>query len=184
MRTGRGLFAPMLLLLLFTGVAHAQLPFRPKFLAAGPDDSPFIEARRDALNLHDDDDASVALVAPIAINCTALGTDFKSVLLQKGAHPAPSLRGSIRMIFQRHGERHLLARARRRSDALAPGVGNSPPLFAQLPFLLTPVSNRVSRLTPFRFLSERAIVENGGASCQLLTRTPHCGLVRCSSAAV
>ena len=89
MRTGRGLFDPMLLLLLFTSVVHAQLPFHPKFLAAGPDDSPFLEAQRDALNLHDGgDDASVALVAPIAINCTALGTDFKAVLLQKGAHPA------------------------------------------------------------------------------------------------
>jgi hypothetical protein len=78
----------MLLLLLFTSVVHAQLPFHPKFLAAGPDDSPFLEAQRDALNLHDGgDDASVALVAPIAINCTALGTDFKAVLLRKGAHP-------------------------------------------------------------------------------------------------
>ena len=91
MRTGRGLFDPMLLLLLFTSVVHAQLPFHPKFMAAGPDDSPFLEAQRDALNLHDGgDDASVALVAPIAINCTALGTDFKAVLLQKGAHPAPN----------------------------------------------------------------------------------------------
>ena len=89
MRTGRGSFDPMLRLLLFTNVVHAQLPFHPKFMAAGPDDSPFLEAQRDALNLHDGgDDASVALVTPIAINCTALGTDFKAVLLQKGAHPA------------------------------------------------------------------------------------------------
>ena len=80
------------LLLLFTGVARGQLPFHPKFLASagGLEDSPFLEAQRDALNLHEGDDASVAVAAPIAINCTARGTEFKATLLQKGACSRPS----------------------------------------------------------------------------------------------
>ena len=79
----------MLLLLLCTA-AFGQLPFHPKFLAGGPEDSPFLEAQRDALNLHEGDDASVAVAAPIAINCTARGTEFKATLLQKGACSRPS----------------------------------------------------------------------------------------------
>ena len=76
----------MSLMLLFAGLAHGQMPFHPKFLASGggPDDSPFLEAQRDALNLHDGEDASVALAAPISINCTARGTEFTATLLQKG----------------------------------------------------------------------------------------------------
>ena len=75
------------LLLLFTGVVRGQLPFHPKFLtsAGGLEDSPFLEAQRDALNLHEGDDASVAVAAPITINCTVRGTEFKATLLQKGA---------------------------------------------------------------------------------------------------
>ena len=80
----------MLLLLLCTGVVYCQMPFRPKFLAGGPEDSPFLEAQRDALNLHEGDDASVAVAAPIAINCTARGTEFKATLLQKGARSRPN----------------------------------------------------------------------------------------------
>ena len=74
------------LLLLFTGVVRGQLPFHPKFLASagGLEDSPFLEAQRDALNLHEGDDASVAVAAPIAINCTARGTEFTATLLKKG----------------------------------------------------------------------------------------------------
>ena len=80
------------LLLLFTGVVRGQLPFHPKFLASagGLEDSPFLEAQRDALNLHEGDDASVAVAAPIAINCTARGTEFTATLLQKGACSRPS----------------------------------------------------------------------------------------------
>jgi hypothetical protein len=80
------------LLLLFTGVVRGQLPFHPKFLASagGLEDSPFLEAQRDALNLHEGDDASVAVAAPIAINCTVRGTEFKATLLQKGACSRPS----------------------------------------------------------------------------------------------
>jgi hypothetical protein len=73
----------MLLLLLCTGVVYCQMPFRPKFLAGGPEDSPFLEAQRDALNLHDDE--SVSPAAPIAIGCTARGTDFTTTLLKTGA---------------------------------------------------------------------------------------------------
>ncbi len=81
----------MILSILFTGLAHGQMPFHPKFLASGGglDDSPFLEAQRDArdaLNLHDGEDASVALAAPISINCTARGTEFTATLLQKGQH--------------------------------------------------------------------------------------------------
>ena len=78
-------------LLLFTGVIRGQLPFHPKFLApaGGLEHSPFLEAQRDALNLHEGDDASVAVAAPIAINCTARGTEFKATLLQKGARSRP-----------------------------------------------------------------------------------------------
>ncbi len=79
---------PMLFPMLFVGLAHGQMPFHPKFLASGggPDDSPLLEAQRDALNLHDGEDASVALAAPIVINCTARGTEFTATLLQKGQH--------------------------------------------------------------------------------------------------
>ncbi len=80
------------LLLLFTGVVRGQLPFLPKFLASagGLEDSRFLEAQ-DALNLHEGDDASVAVAAaPIAVNCTARGTEFKATLLQKGACSRPS----------------------------------------------------------------------------------------------
>ncbi len=78
-------------LLLFTGLVRGQLPFHPKFLvsAGGLEDSPFLEAQRDALNLHEGD-ASVAVAAPITINCTARGTEFKATLLQKGACSRPS----------------------------------------------------------------------------------------------
>jgi hypothetical protein len=78
-------------LFLFTGVAHGQMPLHPRFFASagGPEDSPFLEVQRDALNLHEGDDASVALAAPIAIDCTARGTDFKAKLLQKGACSPP-----------------------------------------------------------------------------------------------
>ena len=75
----------MLSLLLVTGAVHGQLPFHPKFLAGRPEESPFLETQRDALNLHEGDDASVSLAAPIAINCTARGTEFKATLAQKGA---------------------------------------------------------------------------------------------------
>ena len=75
------------LLLLFTGVVRGQLPFHPKLIL---EDSPFLEAQRDALNLHEGDDASVAVAAPIAINCTARGTEFKATLLQKGACSRPT----------------------------------------------------------------------------------------------
>ncbi len=79
------------LLLLFTGAVRGQLPLHPKFLtsAGGLEDSPFLEAHRDALNLHEGDDASVALAAPIPINCTARGTELKATLLQKGACSRP-----------------------------------------------------------------------------------------------
>lgn len=71
----------MLFSVLFVGLAHGQMPFHPKFLASGgaTEDNPLIEAQRDlrdALNLHDGEDASVALAAPISINCTARGTEF------------------------------------------------------------------------------------------------------------
>ena len=75
----------MVSLLLVAGVAYGQLPFQPKFLARGPEESPFLETQRDALNLHEGDDASVSLAAPIAINCRARGTEFKATLLQRGA---------------------------------------------------------------------------------------------------
>ena len=53
-------------------------------LHEAPDAIPFLEAQRDALNLHEvPEDA--ALSAPIAIDCTARGSNFKTVLLQKGA---------------------------------------------------------------------------------------------------
>ena len=79
------------LLLLFTGVVRGQLPFHPKFLASagGLEDSPFLEAQRDALNLHEGDDESVSLAAPIAIDCTARGTDFTDAVLKKGAASLP-----------------------------------------------------------------------------------------------
>ena len=80
-------------LLLCTG-AFGQLPFHPKFLAGGPEDSFSLEAQRDALNLHEGDDASVSLAAPIAINCTVRGTDFVATLLQKGACSHPSACGA------------------------------------------------------------------------------------------
>ena len=82
----------MLLVLFCIGVVQGQMPFRPKFLAGGPEDSPFLEAQRDALNLHEGDDESVSLAAPIAIDCTARGTDFTTTLLKKGAcfRPIPS----------------------------------------------------------------------------------------------
>jgi hypothetical protein len=76
------------LLLVFSGVVRGQMPVHRKFLgsAGGPEDGPFLEAQRDALNLHEGDDAPVSLAAPITINCTARGTDFTTTLLQKGAH--------------------------------------------------------------------------------------------------
>ncbi len=86
----------MLLLLFCIGVVHGQIPFRPKFVAElegeRPEDSPFLEAKRDALNLHEGDAESVSLAAPIAIDCTARGTDFTTTLLKKGAcfRPIPS----------------------------------------------------------------------------------------------
>ena len=63
----------------------------PSSSQGGAEDSPFLEAQRDALNLHEGDDASVSFAAPIAINCTVRGTDFTATLLQKGAcsHPIP-----------------------------------------------------------------------------------------------
>ncbi len=81
----------MLLVLFCTGVVQGQTPFRPNFLgsAGGPEDSPFIEAQRDALNLHEGDDASVSLAAPITIHCTSRGTDFMDSLLKKGACSCP-----------------------------------------------------------------------------------------------
>ena len=80
------------LLLVFPGVVRGQMPVHPKFLAGGPEDGPFLEAQRDALNLHEGDDESVSLAAPIAINCTARGIEFMDTLLQKGAcsRPVPS----------------------------------------------------------------------------------------------
>ncbi len=80
------------LLLVFSGVVRGQMPVHPKFLgsAGGPEASPFLEAQRDALNLHEGDDAPVSLAAPITINCTARGTDFTTTLLQKGARSRPS----------------------------------------------------------------------------------------------
>ena len=88
--------SPMLLVLSCIGVVQGQMPFRPKFFAG--EDSPFLEAQRDALNLHEGDDASVSLAAPIAINCTVRGTDFVATLLQKGAcsHPI-SMRGFMKL---------------------------------------------------------------------------------------
>ena len=77
------------LLLFFPGVVRGQMPVHPKFLAGGPEDGPFLEAQRDALNLHEGDDESVSLAAPIAIDCTARGTDFTTTLLQKGACSGP-----------------------------------------------------------------------------------------------
>jgi hypothetical protein len=79
------------LLLYFAGAVQGQLPFDPKFLAGGLEDSRVLEAQRDALNLHEGDDASVSLAAPapIAINCTARGTEFKATLVQKGANFRP-----------------------------------------------------------------------------------------------
>ena len=79
----------MLLLLFCIGVVHGQIPSRPKFLAGGPEDSPFLEAQRDALNLHEGDAESVSLAAPITIDCTARGTDFLATLLKKGACSRP-----------------------------------------------------------------------------------------------
>ncbi len=84
----------MLLVLFCIGVVQGQMPFRPKFLAGGPEDSPFLEAQRDALNLHEGDDAPVSLAAPIAIDCTARGTNFTAALLKKGAFITPSLPAS------------------------------------------------------------------------------------------
>ena len=78
-----------LILLFCIGVVHGQIPFRPKFVAEGPEDSPFLEAKRDALNLHEGDAESVSLAAPIAIDCTARGTDFTDTLLKKGACSRP-----------------------------------------------------------------------------------------------
>ena len=81
----------MLLVLFCTGVVQGQIPFRPNFLgsAGGPADSPFLEAQRDALNLHEGDDASVSLAAPITIDCTLRGTDFLDSLLKNGACSCP-----------------------------------------------------------------------------------------------
>ena len=77
------------LLLVFTGVVRGQMPVHPKFLAGGPEDGPFLEAQRDALNLHEGDDESVSLAAPIAIDCTARGTAFTDTVLKKGAASLP-----------------------------------------------------------------------------------------------
>ena len=78
----------MLLVLSCIGVVQGQMPFRPKFFAG--EDSPFLEAQRDALNLHEGDAESVSLAAPIAIDCTARGTDFTDTLLKRGACSRPS----------------------------------------------------------------------------------------------
>ena len=73
------------LLALCAGGVLAQLPFRPKFFGAEhseelPEPS---EEQNDALNLHE----AVASVAPVAVSCTARGSDFKATLrlLCKGA---------------------------------------------------------------------------------------------------
>ena len=73
----------VLLLLLCAGRALAQLPIYTKFLEES-DDDPLFEDQRDAFNLHDVLE-DVASVAPIAIGCTARGSDFNATLLQKGA---------------------------------------------------------------------------------------------------
>jgi hypothetical protein len=79
----------MLLVLFYIGVVQGQMPFRPKFLAGGSEDSPFLEAQRDALNLHEGDAESVSLAAPITIDCTARGTDLTDTLFKKGACSRP-----------------------------------------------------------------------------------------------
>ena len=76
---------------MFAGQQLTYSPVIEKFRASldGPEARPFLEvyteAESDALNLHEGDEASVALAASIAINCTARGTEFKATLLQKGA---------------------------------------------------------------------------------------------------
>ena len=81
------------LVLLLAGCVQGQVHHRPRFLAQldalnlheAPAAIPLeLEAQRDALNLHEvPEDA--ALSAPIAIDCTARGSNFKTTLLQKGA---------------------------------------------------------------------------------------------------
>ncbi len=84
------------LLLLCAGRALAQLPIRTKFLQDSKDDQLREDQRRgDAFNLHDVPE-DVASVAPIAIGCTARGSDFKATLLQKGAGPHAPVRVRVR----------------------------------------------------------------------------------------
>ena len=77
------------LLALCAGSVLAQLPFHPKFFGAEPAGIMMgelpepSEEQNDALNLHE----AVASVAPVAVSCTARGSDFKATLrlLRKGA---------------------------------------------------------------------------------------------------